>query len=494
MFVSKGNKPMKAAMYTRYSSSRQHQTSIERQSLIIEDWAERNDVEIIARYSDPEHSATDVENRPEFLKMCDDVLTRIKCDCILVYDFSRLFRNYPQAAEIKEELRYNGVRVISVTQPTEEGPSGRLTEGLYDLFNSYSSDINSKTTHDSMLHKAKNSCGYLGGKVPLGYKVADDDTLEIVEEEAEIVRLVFQMYLQDYSYKKMAAILNERGYRTKNDGAFKPTSFQSILEQQKYCGRWTWNVSKPKNVKFRTKIGSSKPRDQWVVVENGCPAIISKEIFEAVQEKMKERGDGKPQGHGRNHYMLNTLDSLRCAECGALMSAAVRTSHGRKYTTYVCPNHRKQGCPTKEINTVELDWFVSSVITKHLLNEKDMKAVTKEMKSLSDREAFRKLRARQEILKRKATNLCKELAKFSSDTLRDQLRSVEQQRKALQEDIDALKDARVTVNKDNRKKLKMQLHQFLIEDDSPETRDLLKSMIREILVSNDGVSVELNLD
>ena len=143
---------------------------------------------------------------------------------------------------------------------------------------------------------------------------------------------------------------------------------------------------------------------------------------------------------------------------------------------------------------MELDWFVSSVVTKHLLNEKDMKTVTQELKALSDRESMRRLRARQEHLKRKATNLCNELAKVSSETLREQLCLVEQQIKALQEEIDALKEARVTVNKDNRKKLKMQLRQFLIEDDSPETRDLLKTMIREILVDNDGVSIELNIE
>lgn len=491
---TKGSKPKKAAIYARFSSDRQHQTSIDRQVYVIEDWAERNEVDIVARYSDPAHSATDIENRPEFLKMYQDALTSNLFDTILVYDYSRLFRNHVQAAQIKEELRYNGIRIISVTQPLEDGPNGRLTENIYDILNSYSSDLNSKTTHDSMAHKARSTCGYLGGKVPLGYKVADDDTLEIVEEEAEIVRLVFQMYLQNYSYKEIADILTQRGYRTKNGGEFKVTSFQSMLEQQKYCGRWTWNISKPKNKRFRTKEGSCKPMEEWIVVENGCPAIVSKETFEAVQEKMKERGDGKPQGHGRNHYMLNTLGSLRCAACGSLMSAGVRTSHGRKYTTYSCPNHRKKGCPTKEINTVELDWFVSSVVTRHLLNEKDLKKVNKELSVLSDRKTMQRLRARQEILKRKARNLCQELAKFSSDTLREQLRSVEQQRKALQEEIDTLKEIKVTVNKNNYKKLKTKLQQFLIEDNSPETRDLLTHMIREILVDNNGVSVELNLE
>ena len=84
------------------------------------------------------------------------------------------------------------------------------------------------------------SGGYAGGKPPLGYK-ADNGNLVIVPEEAEIVRLVFKLREEGYTLKKIAAALNEQGYRTKKGGEFLHSAVQTILNNEEtYRGHYKY--------------------------------------------------------------------------------------------------------------------------------------------------------------------------------------------------------------------------------------------------------------
>lgn len=175
------------------------------------------------------------------------------------------------------------------------------------------------------------------------------------------------------------------------------------------------------------------------------------------------------------------------------MVGTTRTSHGRVYHTYSCPNHKKGDCPTKEINTDILDWFVATLVVKGLLKEDSIPRLISVVNQMTDEESLKKLRDREATIQRKAEHLSQTLAHTQSETLREQLMLAEDKKKAIQREIESLKKSRMEINKKNRKKLKTELRKFIITDDSPETREFLKAMLREVRVDNDNVCVELKI-
>ena len=112
-------------------------------------------------------------------------------------------------------------------------------------------------------------------------------------------------------------------------------------------GTYTWNISPGENsLRKRFQPEGDYPEDQQIHAEDMCPAIISKEQFELVQKKLRESNYGKSSAKNRRHYLLTGMGVLKCGVCGATMYGETAITHGRKYQTYNCPNHKKGLCST----------------------------------------------------------------------------------------------------------------------------------------------------
>ncbi|MGE4352249.1 MAG: recombinase family protein, partial [Bdellovibrionales bacterium] len=198
---------MQIAIYARVSTGRQaeNELSIPDQLRQMRQWAERNGHVIVKEYIEPGATATD-DKRPVFQDMMADATMKgtSPFQMIVVHSFSRFFRDHIEGAIYQRRLRKHGVKLESITQQTNDDPSGDMHRSMIMLFDEYQSKENAKHTLRGMQENARQ--GYFNGsKAPFGYKTIDagqtgtrgriKKKLAINEAEAEIVKEIFALYV-----------------------------------------------------------------------------------------------------------------------------------------------------------------------------------------------------------------------------------------------------------------------------------------------------------
>lgn len=359
----------KAALYARYSSDNQRSESIDAQLRAMQNYCQQNHILIVETYIDEAKSST-TDHRPSFQKMIADSKYH-QFNIILVHKLDRFARNRYDSAVYKRELKKNGVSVHSVLENLDDSPESIMMESVLEGMSEYYSQNLAREVMKGMRETAL-QCKHTGGKPPLGYDLNTDGKLIINQGEAEVVQQIFKMYLDNYSYSKMAEVLNKKGYRTKTGSLFRKNSFYSILRQEKYTGVYIWNRASAKQNGMRNNHKSKALEDQ-VRIQGGCPSIISRSDFEEIQKKMQERAHGKAESKARRYYMLGGKGFLQCGICGKSMTGTVRKSHGKTYITYQCPSHKAKQCETKEVRADRLNLIVAQQLAEFFFREDRLK-------------------------------------------------------------------------------------------------------------------------
>ncbi|MGN0631071.1 MAG: recombinase family protein, partial [Ruminococcus sp.] len=303
---------MKAVIYARYSSERQTEQSIEGQIRECKEFAEAEGITIIDSYIDRAISGK-TDNRPAFQQMIADSASH-KFNAIIVYKLDRFARNRYDSAMYKSKLKKNGVRVLSAKEHITDSPEGIIMEGLLEAMNEYySAELSQKIRRGMRENVAKGKT--TGGGVALGYKIGADKRLKIDTDTAPIVQKIFDMYSTGSSFAAIITALNDAGYKTSRGNDYNKCSIQRILKNRKYIGEYI--------VKNISEVSE-------------CPAIISKEQFEAVQVRLSEASHKRKH---RNEHSYFLTGKLRCAVCGKPVTGTSGTSKtGKRYFYYKCAN------------------------------------------------------------------------------------------------------------------------------------------------------------
>ena len=185
-----------AVAYCRFSSDNQREESIDAQLRAIREYAKHNNIEITKVYKDEAKSAT-TDDRPQFLKMISDSKLG-EFDAIIVHKLDRFSRNRYDSAVYKKKLKDNGVTLISVLEHLDGSPESIILESLLEGMAEYYSKNLAREVMKGMKETAL-QCKHTGGKPPLGYDVAPDKTYIINKTEAQIVKLIFKMYVDGFS-------------------------------------------------------------------------------------------------------------------------------------------------------------------------------------------------------------------------------------------------------------------------------------------------------
>ena len=505
-------KAKKAVLYARYSSENQKEgKSIEYQIEHISAYAKCMGYIIYEEYVDEAKTGLNAD-RPMFKKLMDDASGNPCWDTILVYNFSRFFRDDIMSKMSKGYLRDLGFKVISVTETLDDGAVASSIEPFLDMMNYQQSTTLGTHTHSAMKLKAKEA-KHCGGKPPLGYDV-DKETQKLVinESEAECVRRIYQLFLANYSYSQMAEMLNNEGYRTKFGRPFTKHSFDLILQQRKYIGEFVWNKAvAAKHAKYDWKDGimsveskrfrkrwDFKPHSEWVTKPGGVPPIIDREEFDAVQEKLSERKYANAKGKqqlplNRRSYFLGGNHFLICGNCGSYMTGNIHS--GKKGTTisYSCPNHRDhKRCSTRSFTAKHLDFFVASSVVYYLVNESNLPLINQYIREEKPTKKHDKLKREITGLQTKINNLSDKIAE-GYDELTDKLREVIQQKKQLEEKLASMKKVPTKIAKDDIKKVRKELRKYILHNDTPEVRELLKSVIEQITIDDETVTIKMHV-
>lgn len=312
------------ALYIRVSTDKQEELSPDAQKRLLIDYAKKNNILISTEHIYMENgiSGRTAEKRPEFQKMIAAAKSKPRpFDTILVWKYSRFARNQEESIVYKSLLRKQcDIDVISISEPLIEGPFGSLIERIIEWMDEYYSIRLSGEVRRGMTEKALRG-GYQS-KPPLGYKMENKIPV-IVEQEAEIVKKIFNDYLDGRDETSIARALNDCGYKTSRGKAFDNRGIQYILENPFYIGKVRWN--------YAEKHGARKANteDDVIIADGSHEAIITFEEFKKAQER-REKEYKPPRRRSTSTTKHWVTGVLKCGYCGASL-------------VYANPKPRKSG-------------------------------------------------------------------------------------------------------------------------------------------------------
>lgn len=326
------------AAYIRVSTGKQEELSPDSQKRLILDYAKSNDIVIPEEFIFMENgiSGRKANKRPEFQKMIA-LAKSGKFEVILLWKFSRFARNQEESIVYKSMLKKVGVDVVSISEPLIDGPFGSLIERIIEWMDEFYSIRLSGDVTRGMTEKAMRG-GYQS-RPPLGYMVPyHNATPVIVPEEAEIVRKIFDYYINhNLSTYQIAKNLNALGLKTSHNKAFEKRSIEYILDNPCYAGYVRWN---------RTENATNiiKPEDEWIIRDGQQEAIISNDVFETAQARRKS--EYSPKYRRPSETITHWLSGvLKCSACGrTLTSSYNRNRYGTKYKSFQCYGYTKGKC------------------------------------------------------------------------------------------------------------------------------------------------------
>ena len=372
----------RAVAYIRVSSGSDAQThSFEFQSAYWHDELDSNpDVEMIGIYADHGISGRSMYKRPQFLTMMQDARDG-KFDVIYTKSISRFARNTVQLLEAVRELRDIGVEVIfqneniHTLQPTSE---------LYMTIAAALAE--NELVEDSIRQrwafqdKFQNGWISIGTKM-LGYRMVENNQLEIVEEEAKIIREIFDMYLSGKGTIIISNELNNRGVKTSRGNPWTTKSVLEIIANEKYTGDSL--MGKHARVNGVCLVNTGGRYSKQYMIENTHEAIIPREVFEQAQVERKRRQNPKLVGLKTDPRDFTGI--IECGVCGMRFNHKINCSGQKwsnpiwgcykqlKYTKAACDNTRIKEAVLHEKFVEAYNRFVIDrpvgVSVKHLQKE-----------------------------------------------------------------------------------------------------------------------------
>ncbi len=279
---------MNIAAYCRVSTDKEDQlNSLEAQKEFFSEYIKRTGDNLVRLYADEGISGTKIKNRKEFLHMMADAEHGL-FDMVVVKDISRFARNTVDLLQNVRKLKALGIETQFLTaNMTSMGNS----EFVLTIFGALAQEESANTSKRVKFGKKMNA---EKGRVPnivYGYDktIGDYFNLTINEEEAEVVRQIYQWYIKDgYGAAKISIFLNERGLRTKRNCQWSQNGVCRILTNELYTGKII--NGKQEVTDFLTGQRADKDASEWMVVDRPDLRIIDPETFEQAQQIMKFRG------------------------------------------------------------------------------------------------------------------------------------------------------------------------------------------------------------
>lgn len=372
------------ALYVRVSTDKQDELSPDAQVRLGLDYAKKNGMHVSKEHIYMEHgiSGRKADKRPEFLRMIAAAKSdEHPFDVILVWKYSRFARNQEESIVYKSLLRKKcHVEVISISEPTIDGPFGSLIERIIEWMDEYYSVRLSGEVTRGMTEKALRG-GYQA-RPPLGYRIdRHGQPPVIVPEEAPIVKLIFDLYVNhNKSFFDIARYLNRLGYKTSHNKSFERRSIEYIIQNPTYCGMIRWN-------RTTNETNEIKPKEEWIITEGHHEAIISKELFEQAQERFKN--EYHPKGARPSSTYKHWLSGIvKCPVCGRTMIA--KQTSGGAYCYFVCYGYSKGKClVSHSVNSKRLEENVLKSL-KEVLDTKELsfRLVKPQVEKKVDRESL----------------------------------------------------------------------------------------------------------
>lgn len=358
----------RAAAYIRVSTEEQGEFSPDAQLKAIQNYCKNNNLILDKEhiYVDEGISGRKADKRPAFQDMIKHAKKK-EFDVILVHKFDRFARSREDSVVYKSLLKKEcNVKVVSITESIEDDKFSVILEAMLEAMAEYYSLNLSDEVKKGMTEKALR--GGWQTYAPFGYKIVDKK-LEIVEEQASAVRMIFNDFINGEGFLHIAKKVNALGFRTRFGKQFENRGIEYILNNPAYKGYARWTPTG----KVRRKTSPDT-----IIVKSDHEPIIDEKTFDEVQELLKARKEiHRKYYKGVSDNSRHWISGLtRCKTCGRSL---VKSGYG----DLVCNGYCKGTCPTSQrVKLKDLEEAILEQIkldfTKDISLKKRVKIVSKD--------------------------------------------------------------------------------------------------------------------
>ena len=345
-------KNLRVAAYCRVSTNSEEQlNSYENQKAYYTEKIMTNpDWTMVDVFADEGKTGTSACKRKDFLRMIRQC-RQGKIDMILAKSVSRFARNTVDTLNYTRELRSLGIPVIFEEQNINSiHPESEFLITIHGAFAQSESEDTSSRVRWGIQQSMRTGKANIQFKTLLGYKKGSDGEMVIVPEQAETVKLIYEMYLSGKTLRSIKESLEARGLRNAAGTTEWTTSnLRTILSDEKYCGDVLRRKTFIRDCISKQVVKNTGQRPKYLI-QNHHDAIIPREQFDAVQFEMARRKaqtdrsrKSVPTGMGKysGKYALSGL--LFCGECGTAYRRVVWTQHGEKRAVWRCTSRLDYG-------------------------------------------------------------------------------------------------------------------------------------------------------
>ncbi len=512
-----------AAIYARVSSDRQKENhTIASQTADLKQYAQAHGYLVPAEWVFEDEGYSGATLIRPGLEALRDLAAQGQVEAVLVHSPDRLSRKYAYQVLLAEEFSRSGVSLVFLKAPAAETAEDRLLAQFQGMIAEYERAQILERSRRGKRHKAQLGTVSVLSGAPYGYRyIKKSDTAEayyeVIEAEAEVVRMVFDAYTREgLSINALARQLNQRQIATRSgDTRWERSTVWGLLRNPAYQGKACYGKteSRPRQpitralrqrngLPSRNSAAHERPRQDWI--EIAVPALVSEKTFALAQEQLEMNRHYSP----RRTIQPSLLQGmLVCRQCGyALYRTSTRTSK-RKLYYYRClgadayRHLRGALCNNRPVRQDYLDEFVWREIIRLL---EDPTLVQEEIgRRMEAARSADPLRRRQESLRQRQTRLQNNLERLVTayqeelltlNELRKRMPGLRKQQQAVDSELQALELAAADQSRylrltetltDFCVKLRARAYGFNI----PERQKIVRLLVKEILVGTDTIVI-----
>lgn len=372
---------MRIALYIRVSTDKEEQkSSIKHQREYLQSLYPNDEIQV---YSDEGVTGTSTSKRKGFIKLMEDCglekkyvskkkfvfvaneYKESKFDMIVTKSVTRFARN-TDIAYIWRELEQKGVSIFfqDINKNTSNSADSLILKIVLTLSEEESRNISERTKF-GFLASAK--ANMIINTQLYGYEFnRKDNSLSIIEDEAEVVRKMFMLCIDGNGYRVIENKLKEEGIVNRKGNSFSAGTIKNMLHNKKYCGYNMRNMWKSKGLFTENHTNARSKKDEWIIQKNDrIEPIITEEIFNKAQKEIERRL--LHSNKGKNISKRDTRGKIVCGKCGSSYLICHSSKIGssiNSYPYYICGNKKKNGkssCDNSNMKLKVIDEYIENL-------------------------------------------------------------------------------------------------------------------------------------